>query len=774
MLAPSYCKSHTFQKGVLNVKKVKIRYLIFILSGLLIIGLSPISFGQNPSSGETDKSVIGESATIYLHRGSPLILSGDKILPLDPKNFDVAAAIINGRTLIPLRSIAEYFGADVSYEDKEKNAIIHYGGKEYIFPIGKKYYQVKEKGKTKLTALDTHAMLIRDRTMVPLRTIAEDILNKKVSYRNDVIAISSEIVNLNEPDLVSEIKSKIGTAIKAGSEKELIDLTGRSNAKVHFIDINRYSMNIASAPKEHSAMDFDSGNEASYTKTNVQVEGIDEADIVKTDGKYIYIAGSNALRIVKADGPDLSEAAAIKLPDQKNIAEIYVDGTRLVVLGNRYDDDDNKYYPAVKDAALDIMPPTSAKSFSYADVYDIKDPKNPALLKSHEMEGHYQTSRKSGPHIYLVTNSYPAVGILPIMKDTIKDSKAFRMSIDDVMIIQGCRSFGYTVLSAIDIEGEAETQVEAVTASGYIMYMNESSIYFADSSHNNNTEITKFKIDGMNIGYAGGGQVKGGILNQFSMDEYQGNLRIATTTWQDDNALYVLDESLNIIGSVTGLAEGESIYSVRFLGDKGYIVTFRTIDPLFVFDLLDPRNPKLVGELKVPGFSNYLHPVSDGLILGIGADTQEIYTKDPKGNEIVIGTRESGVKLSLFDVSDMGKPKELSSYVIGDSGSHAEAMYNHKSIMVDPERKTIAFDAYISNEKDRKESKQGALVISLNNQKIAQKALLPYTQPEVYGKYIPAGRRIIYIGDILYYIQDGIIKAYNYDDFTKLGSLELK
>ncbi len=772
MPKPSHCKYHTFQEGVLIVKRNKIRYLIFILAGLLLLGLSPVSFGQDPDSEKTAKS--NQDTTIYLHAGSPLILSGEEILSLDPENFDVAATIIDGRTLIPLRSIAEYFGADVSYKAKENTAIIRYGNKEYIFPIGKSYYGIKENDKTKNVALDSPAVLMRDRTMVPLRVVAENILDRKVFYKDDVIAISSKTVNLNDPDLVSQIKSKIGTAVKARSEKQLARLTENTN-KVYRL-INDFSDIAAIAEKtRESSADMDAGpqDEVTHSKTNVQVEGIDEADIVKTDGRHIYIAGHNALRIVEADGPLLSEAALIKFPDEKNIAEIYVDDSRLVIIGNRYDSDDNKIYPSDKGAASAIMPPVF-RSFSFVDVYDIKNPKDPILLKNHEMEGHYQSSRKSGSHVYLVTNSYPANGVLPLMKDTIKGDKIFRMAIDDVMIIPGCRSFGYTALSAIDIEGEKETNVEAVAASGYAMYMNDTSIYFAGGSPNGNTIVTKFKIDGMNIGYAGGGEVKGTIINQFSMDEYQGNLRIATGTWQNENALYVLNESLNVIGSVTGFAKGESIYSVRFLGDKGYIVTFERIDPLFVFDLLDPENPKLTGELEVPGFSSYLHPVSPGLILGIGADTQEIYTRDQKGKETVIGTRQSGVKLSLFDVSDMGKPKELASCVIGDSGSSAEAMYNHKAVMIDPVKETIAFDVYIANDKNWKDSKQGALVIGLKDRKIIQKGLLPYTQPEVYGKYIPAGRRIVYIGDTLYYIQDGIVKAYDYTDLTELSQLELK
>jgi inhibitor of cysteine peptidase len=304
--------------------------------------------------------------------------------------------------------------------------------------------------------------------------------------------------------------------------------------------------------------------------------------------------------------------------------------------------------------------------------------------------------------------------------------------------------------------------------------MNESALYLASGSYDGTTDITKFRIDGMNIGYAGSGKVKGNLLNQFSMDEFEGNLRVATTVWEEGNNLFVLDGSLNIIGSVTGLAKGETIYSVRFMGDKGYIVTFRTMDPLFVFDLSDPRAPKVTGELKMPGFSNYLHPVGDGLILGIGMETRELIERDAAGNETAVGFRQGGLKISLFDVSDMGKPREITNLVIGESGSYSEALYNHKAVMVDAASQRIVFDAFIAKGKDWSKSDQGALVISYKDKNVVQKGLLKYEQPEVYGKYIPYGRRAVYIGDTLYYIQDGIINAFDYDSLEKTGSLVLK
>ena len=270
---------------------------------------------------------------------------------------------------------------------------------------------------------------------------------------------------------------------------------------------------------------------------------------------------------------------------------------------------------------MNIVPPYyHQKNYSFVDVYDITNPLKPTYIKGHEMEGSYQSSRKNGEIVYLVTNMY-AYGdiILPMMRDTAVGNEEFQLGLNDVMIMPKHPSSGYLIISAINVNNEEKTEVEAITAYGMNLYMNDSAMYLAVNDSDNKSSIIKFELEGMKVGYAGSGTVQGYILNQFSMDEYQGNLRVATTTWNNDNALYVLDKSMNTIGSVTGLAKGESIYSVRFMGDKGYIVTFRTMDPLFVFDLSDPTKPVVTGELKIPGFSNYLHPVGENLILGIGS-----------------------------------------------------------------------------------------------------------------------------------------------------------
>ncbi len=761
---------------------------ISLLSGMLFPASSQ-STSLPTQESETAQNPV--NSEVYLYLGSPLLLSQDKISPLDSKNLDVAATVIDNRTFVPLRALSEYFKADVSYNADERKAVLTYNGKRYIFPIGEKKYIIEGVLTKKEIAMDTKATILNQRTMVPLRVICEDILKRKVTYYDKIIAISDNAINLKEnKELTANVRLKIGSALKAQSLDQIKSLmvqsTNRLDYDVAFTESFNGALKTADASVSSTTPSESPAATVGYSSTNTQVQGIDEADIVKTDGKYIFIAGNNAVRIVSTDTNGLlKDIAIIRLPQNKTLTEIYIDKNRLVLMGSKYDIQNQKL-PEQKseltktsgkelsNIAMDskLYMPNIHKNYSFVDVYDISDYQNPKFIKGHEMEGNYQSSRKNGETVYLITNTYVRDNIfLPLMKDTTINNESVSIPIKDIMVMPDCKASGYLVVSALNINNTEKTQVEAITTSGYTTYMNNSSLYLVGNNYSGESTITKFNIDGMNIGYAGSGKVNGYVLNQFSMDEYNGYFRIASTG-NNENNLFILDNSLNICGSVTGLAKGEQIYSVRFIGDKGYIVTYRTMDPLFVFDLSDPKNPKVTGELKIPGFSNYLHPIGENLILGIGQDTYEIYKKDSDGKDVVVGTRQGGIKLSLFDVSNMGKPKEISNYVLGDSGSYSEVFHNHKAIMFDYVNNNVVFDASITDTSN--DRRQGAAVFNIDSNKINLKGILEYIQPEVYGTYIPYGRRTLYIGDKLYYIQDGVVSSYNYKTLKKIDTLTLK
>ncbi len=768
--------------------------LILILSGTILV----LAANQGETLPDTSTNTGTTGGEVYFHTGSPLALSNGEVKMLDPANPDIGATVVQSRTLLPLRAVSEYFGAEVEYDQIKKAAVVMYNGKKAIFPIGSKKYIVEGGQQKTEHVMDTQSLILDGRTMVPLRVISEAVLGKKVSYYDRVIAVADYEVNLkSNAALVSWIKAKIGEAVKAGSLKELEKLLASEDRRVSYgagaangfgWAVEDAAPAMESEKSSRNEKSQSASDSAAYSTTNVQVEGIDEADIVKTDGKYIYIAGNNVVRIVGASDGKLSDDTAIRLSTDKNVREIYVDKTRLVILGTRYENNYIMKEPestftdepaaSVSDSrSIGIMPPYyPSKSFSFVDVYDISSPLKPVLLKGHEMEGDYQSSRKSGEIVYMVTNTHPyGDRILPMMRDTVVSNREFSMKLDDVMIMPKHPSRGYLIISAVNVNNDEKTEVEAITAYGSTMYMNDASMYLAFSNYDSSTSIIRFDLKGMKVGYAGSGTVPGYLLNQFSLDEHQNHLRVATTVWEkDSNSLHILDRSLNIVGSVEDLAKGEQIYSVRFLGNKGYVVTFRTIDPLFVFDLSDPKKPVLTGELKVPGFSSYLHPVGEDLLLGIGADVYEIYRRDSSGKDVVVGTRQGGIKFSLFDVSDMGKPRELSSKIVGEAGSWSEALDNHKAIMMDSFNENVAIDAYLNYEDQNKGYQQGAIIMSYKGKTLKLKGILPSEPTGVYGNYIPYARRILYIGDELYYVQDGRISSYHYDSLKQIDTLVLQ
>jgi uncharacterized secreted protein with C-terminal beta-propeller domain len=724
--------------------------LLILISIILIIGVSSVT---------AMTSEILPQDSIALHIGSPLILADDTMKPLDSNNPDVVPIIHKDRTLVPLRAISEHFGALVSYNEIAREASITFNGRTFVFPIDKNHYKVMEPGMAdKIVTFDTESLIIQDRTMVPLRIICEDILGKVVGYDSKVITVSSKSIVLDTV-LVNEIKTKIGQAIKVSSLMEL----NKIMSGMTLYATERDSKNESLAPTT-----------GDFSATNEQVAGVNEADVIKTDGKYIYVALGKSIKIYLANNgnPILTDEIVMTVdPDTGQyiqLTEMYTEGDRLVVLGAR-----NTFYDwirpipeSMESTKRSVMPNRENKSYTYCGVYSIDENGKSHLIKELEIEGSLLSSRKIDNVVYLVTNQYlysnfDSENFMPTFRDTTQNNDYRQIPIDRIMYYPNRLSSNYLIISAIDIMKDKEpASINAFLGSGNLVYMSNDALYVAGNDFytiwGTITNISKFNVVGTKIGFAGGGMVDGSILNQFSMDEFQGNLRVATTNWQQDskNAVYILDGSLNQIGSIENIAPTERIYSTRFMGDKGYIVTFRQIDPLFVLDFSDPTSPRITGELKIPGFSNYLHPISQDVLLGIGQDVDE-----KTGTQL-------GIKLSLFDVSDHGKPREINYLVLGSSGSYAEVLTNHKALMLNPDRNMIAFDASLSNTSGdyQKSYFYGALIIEAKEDGTL-KVLQQISNEGIYGSYV---KRVIYIGDILYYVLDDSIRAFNIDTFKEI------
>jgi uncharacterized secreted protein with C-terminal beta-propeller domain len=313
------------------------------------------------------------------------------------------------------------------------------------------------------------------------------------------------------------------------------------------------------------------------------------------------------------------------------------------------------------------------------------------------------------------------------------------------------------------------------------------------------TDVFRFEIKDGTITPRGSGEVPGYVLNQFAMDENNGYFRIATTTgdsWREGeftsmNNLYVLDKDLKVVGKVEGLGTRETIKSVRFLGNKAFMVTFRTTDPLFVIDLTSPTKPQVKGELKIPGYSQYLHPISDTLLLGFGKDAFE-----ENGRAI-----ELGFKVSLFDVADISNPKEISTFIVGDSGTYSELLNNHKALLYSKEKNIIGFPItiykkLISQQADRfaygMPNFTGFMILGISSEnKLYEKGRISHytidlpvqepTEKEYWAQYemlykneyLYSVKRGMFIGDTLFTISDAFVKASSLTDFSDKGKIEL-
>jgi uncharacterized secreted protein with C-terminal beta-propeller domain len=724
--------------------------------------------------------------TIALHLGSPLILDGDDMKPLDSNNPNVVPVIHKDRTLIPLRALAEHFGGDVSYNETDREAIIAYDGRDYIFPIDKNHYRIEANGKTLGTVVfDTESLIMNDRTMVPLRVICEKVLGKTVGYSDRVITVGLEEVDLNEK-LVEEIKAKIGQALQVSSMEELKGILGTMEQYNYRDDmmmedgVSEMPTQATDSEKSTNEASAESSDDGDYSATNEQVEGVNESDIVKTDGKFIYVATSKSIKIYDArkEIPVLVDEIESEVDsttgEYTSFSQLYVSEGRLVVLGTR--NSFNNWIQPIPEVgipetddmiSIEIMPYRQDTTYVYCGVYSIDDNGKANLLKEVDVEGDLLSSRKKDNTLYLVVNKYVyRYGIyedviLPMYRDSTDDEDFRQISYDKLMYYPKRSENNYLIIAAIDIEEEdTPASINAFLGSGRTIYMSNDALYIANTDYSNHwgqiTNIARFTIDDMKIGFAGGGLVEGTILNQFSMDEYKSNLRVATSGWNNGstNSLFVLDKNMKTIGSIDNIAPGERLYSARFMGDKGYILTFRQIDPLFVIDLSDPESPEITGELKIPGFSNYLHPLGQDTLLGIGRDVDE-----ETG-------RQGGIKLSIFDVSDEGKPMEINSLILGDSGSYAEVLNNHKALMLNPGKDMLAFDARLSSYEDKYQHTyfNGAVVIEANEDgKLV--VLEKISNDGIYGSDV---KRLLYIGDRLFYILDDNIRTFDIDTFNEM------
>lgn len=540
-------------------------------------------------------------------------------------------------------------------------------------------------------------------------------------------------------------------------------------------------------------------NEAAddYSKTNTQVQGVDEADIVKTDGTHIYYLANEKLTIINTENASqMKEMSTIEFDETFTPEELFLNNDKIIVIGTRFEYDEREKRIGIDDDYL--YPNYMDKTYTSAKIYNVKDKTNPTLERTVEVEGSYLTARMIDSNVYIVSNKYMYYAYIcntykstelneddfkPHYLDTATSNETKSINFDCIYYIPEFEDTNYLNIVAFNITNNQEANVESYLGAGEEIYASKENLYVTktkyDYERKNKTSITteiyKFNLNNANCTFAKAGDVPGSVLNQFSMDECNGYFRIATTdstSWNSEsntNNLYVLNENLETIGKIEGLAKGERIYSVRFMGNRAYMVTFVETDPLFVIDLSNPTTPTVLGELKIPGYSKYLHPYDETHLIGIGEDTEVV--NYGYGDRVVT----NGMKMAMFDVTDPNNPQELYNVKIGEKGTYSELLYNHKALLFSKEKNIIAFPISIT-ENDYKVTFQGAIVYGVSLEKGFELKTKISNSATDYDRYYSRNRveRIIYIKDTLFTLSNGLIKAVDLNTFETKGSIELR
>lgn len=468
-----------------------------------------------------------------------------------------------------------------------------------------------------------------------------------------------------------------------------------------------------------------------YSVTNLRQVGVDEGDVAKTDGRYLYVCEDDHHRAAIIDTKDgLKKIGEIELEEDVFICELYVADKKLILI-------------------------TEDQETVTVVTYDISESQSPQEEGKVSQSGSYQSSRMTEGYLYLFTRYYVNAwnGIdpgeprtyMPIVNDTV-------MKETDIFLPQTDRANMYEVITAIDTEHpDQAADSKALLSKGGELYVSSRNIYYYETlwktSETATTAIRKIGYEKGKLTAVSQGSFDGYLNDSFSIDEYKECLRVVTTV-EETNSVYVLDEELNEIGAIEGLAKEERIYSARFMGDIAYFVTFKETDPLFSVDLSDPEHPAILGALKIPGFSEYLHVYGEGLLLGIGMDAEE-----------ETGATE-GVKLTMFDITDPGDVKETDTYIL-DHIYHTDVFEDYKAVLADPDKNLIGFSGY---------GEGGQLY-----------CLFHYTQEEGFQCLMEEeingngnqSTRGIYIDQTLYVVQGNIIEAYSLENYQKTDDLIL-
>ncbi len=537
------------------------------------------------------------------------------------------------------------------------------------------------------------------------------LITKNIIKSSDILSIKSEKQleaiykgNSNEkPNLLVNILSMpfsvFSDSWRYRKDYSYGDITNQTNGNNH--------LEVDSATSSSSSS---SEGSKDYSTTNIQVENVDEADITKTDGKYIYSISENNVIITDVKNPSDIKIVAKIVISNAIPEDLILYNNKLVVISSE-NLTSSSYY--------------NNNANTTVNIYDTSDIQNPKLIKNYKLFEPYYTSRRINNKLYIISSGKLRKENDKIVTYYKENGEIVDLGLKNIKYLKDVKTNRQTLISMINLENPTGK----VFVNSYLMdisnaYISENNIYLLDYryEYSNNTppistlfglkgaigpftyeyennmknksgyktKIYKFNIlnDGT-IKYDTKTKTDGRTINQFSIDEYNENLRVAL---YDNNGsrIVVFNKNLKEIGRSSNMAKGEQMYSSRFIGNKAYLVTYKTTDPLFVVDISNPSNIQILGELKIPGYSTYLHPYDENHIIGIGMQTEEKINKNSSGKVISTTSTIIGMKMALFDISNVNNPIEISNTIIGDRRATSAILTNHKALLFSKEKELIA------------------------------------------------------------------------------------
>ena len=634
-----------------------------------------------------------------------------------------------------------------------------------------------------------------------------------------IIAVITIVCNKDDTELKTVKSKQELLKIYEGDNSDLQRLLARIfcmpfSMFYHNYDVigkadNAGSIGIDSASSTESSSS--SSNTKDYSTTNIQVENVDEADIVKTDGDYIYSISEDNVIITDVKDPKQPKVVATIQSEDDDIPEdiiLYKD--KLVVISTKGNQTQRYYY--------------NNRMNTVVKIYNITSREKPVLTKSYEMYEPYYTSRCIDNVLYVISSGNLRKEDDEIVVGYNEDNMEKEMSIDKIKYLKDVKTTKQTLISTVDLNNEtADIKLDSYLMNISNAYVSENAIYLLNQRYSNDTkmpisllfglkgvfgledyyemyaesgyytEIYKFDIK-ENVEYKAKTKVKGKTINQYSLDEKDNHLRIALYD-NDGSRVAIFDEDLKQIGISDNVAKGEKMYSSRFIGDKVYFVTYKTIDPLFVMDLSNETKPKVLGKLKIPGYSTYLHPYDENHIIGIGMETKEIINRNSNGKVISTTAKVVGMKMALFDVSNVNSPVQISSVVIGDSRTTSAILTNPKALLFSKEKSLIAipvnnysqdFEVTSSNNYEtminnytkygKPYNAEGYFVYNINVQDgFKLKGVI--THEKTNATYYYSNSKLLrglYIDNNLYTVSETMIKVNELDSLKAVGELKLK